>query len=112
VEYPQQLNIIQGDGKTASVTLYGEDTLGDVVSKLNNAISQGLGQSKYLTDSSGADKFATLVTEDNAAESTSESVVGSIVIRSAIAGSEGRLRFSGTEEMLKSLALNTIQEAT
>ena len=112
VENPQQINIIQGDGKTASVTLYAEDTLGDVVSKLNNAISQGLGQSKYLTDSSGADKFATLVTEDNAAESTSESVVGSIVIRSAIAGSEGRLRFSGTEEMLKSLALNTIQEAT
>ena len=92
---------------------YAEDTLNDVVSKLNNAISQELGQSKYLSESEtrSGDKFASLVTESNAAQITSESVAGTIVIRSAIAGSAGRLKFSGAEELLNALGMNTIQEA-
>ena len=111
LDIPQKLDIIQGDGQTASVTLYGEDTLNDVVTKINSAIAEDLGQSKYLTDSGGSN-FASLVTEDNAAESTSESVAGTIVIRSAIAGSAGKLKFSAAEELLNSLGMNTIQEAT
>ncbi|MBQ7665336.1 MAG: hypothetical protein IJS42_01335, partial [Synergistaceae bacterium] len=57
VNEPQELTITQGDSKTASIMLYGEDTLYDVAAKLNDAISNELGQGRY-TDNTG--KFSEL----------------------------------------------------
>ena len=106
---PQTITLTQGDGKTAKVTLYGDDTLGSVADKLNSTIASGLGQESYLD---GEGRFVTLVDEDNKAKNTSESVVGTLVIRSAIPGKAGAISLSGDESFLNALSLNTIQEAT
>ena len=41
VSQPQTITITQGNGKTASVTLYETDTLQDVADKINTAIADG-----------------------------------------------------------------------
>lgn len=107
LDEPQNIKITQGDGKTANITLYASDTLGDVAKKINDAIANDLGQKQYVDD---ANKFATFV--DDAVANTSEAVAGTFLIRSAVSGSKGTLRFSGSETMMKALGLNTIQEAT
>lgn len=108
LEDPQTITITQGDGTQTSITLYSNDTLGDMARKINDAIAYGLGQSKYMT-SSDASKFVTYV--QNATANTSESVVGTMIIRSAVNGSAGMIRFAGDEEIIKAMSLNTIQEA-
>ncbi|MBR1602869.1 MAG: flagellin [Synergistaceae bacterium] len=108
LEAPQTITITQGNGKKASVTLYAHDTLGDVAKKFNNAIANDLGQAAYVDD---PDKFVTFVSE--ATDSTSEAVKGTFVIRSAVAGKGGTLRFSSkNEDLLNAFSLNTIQEST
>ncbi|MDR3355414.1 MAG: flagellin, partial [Synergistaceae bacterium] len=109
---PQTLTITQGDGTQTKVTLYGTDTLGDVTSKLNQAIGENLGQNALLTDDKGhkgANSFVTFVTDVR--ETTSEAAEGTIVIRSIIAGANGEINFAGDEDMLKALGLNELQEA-
>ena len=108
---PQTVTITQGDGKTASFTVYADDTLDGIAGKINDAISTGLGQSKYITDGIDSDRFAVYISDEEAFSRTSESVAGTMLIRSAVAGKNGTLRFSGSDEMLKNLGLNTIQKA-
>ncbi len=45
---PQTIRITQGDGKTASIVVYGGDTVYDVRRKINDAIADDLGQGKYV----------------------------------------------------------------
>ena len=133
VSQPQTLTITQGNGKTASVTLYETDTMQDVADKINNALADTLGQSKY-TDS--RTKFCTL---SDGTEGTSESVYdreeikepvydndgnftgykvtgyntySTMLVRSAVPGKEGELSFSGDNDLLNALGLNTIQESS
>ncbi|MBR1604291.1 MAG: flagellin, partial [Synergistaceae bacterium] len=122
---PQTITINQGNGKTASVTLYGHDTLKDVEDKLNDAIANGLGQAQYVENTGtganlvkASDHFVDYVdindggtANDNAKamDKTSESVNGTFVIRSAVAGSAGTLRFATkNEDLLNALSLNTL----
>ncbi len=49
LENSKELLLVQGDGQTAKVSIFGSDTLGDVMDKINNAIVQDLGQGNYLT---------------------------------------------------------------
>ena len=119
---PQKLTITQGNGKSADVMLYGEDTIKDVAKKINDAIANSLGQGNYVNDSGN---FCTI---SNGKANTSESVyqkmpkyengeltgyeVGAtMLIRSAIPGKSGELHFSGDEELLNALGLNTIQNS-
>jgi flagellin len=104
---PQTITISQGDGKNTSVTLYSTDTLDELRQKLNDAIANGLGQSKYA--SSGAAKFVTFVEDPR--DNTLESVAGTFIIRSMVAGSGGRLSFSGDEDLINALSLNVVQDA-
>ena len=124
VSQPQTLTITQGDGKTASITLYETDTMPDVAAKINDAIANSLGQAKY-TDNPG--KFCTI---SDGTEGTSESVYektaiydddgnligydtqATMLIRSAIPGKIGELSFSGDEDLLNALGLNTIQPSS
>ena len=46
----QKITITQGDGKTATVTLYSSDTVYEVSRKINDAIANDLGQGKYTDD--------------------------------------------------------------
>jgi len=103
---PQVIQIIQGDGTKTSITLNSMDTLNDVEKKLNDAVAYGLGQAKYVAGD--ADKFVTFVEES--IEGTPEAVEGTFVIRSVVAGAEGRLNFTGDEDVIKALSLNVIQK--
>ena len=123
VDEPQKLTLIQGDGKTASVTIYREDTLKDTAEKINTAIADGLGQAAYTDD---ANQFAVI---SDGTGNTSESVFsrsaiydddGSItgydikstlVIRSAIQGTDGEIYFAGNDDLIHAFGLNTIQDA-
>ena len=98
----QTLTLTQGDGKQTKVTLYANDTLEDVARRINNAISEGLGQGAYIGTGQPGDKFAVFVNQDGAAGP--ETVAGTIVIRSLIPGSTGRLNFAGDEDVIKALS--------
>ncbi len=123
VSEPQKLTVIQGDGRTTSITLYAGDTLQDTADKINAAIAEGLGQSVY-TDNAG--HFATV---SDGTEMTSESVhsrsavyddkgnitgydiKSTLVIRSAVQGREGEIYFAGNDDLISALGLNTIQDS-
>ena len=102
---PKTITLNQADGKTASVTLYANDTLNDVAKKLNDAVATGLGQSKYVDD---ATKFVTFV---DGATTNSESVEGTFLLRSAVPGAAGEITLSGDENLLNAFSLNTIQNS-
>ena len=106
MEDPKTLTITQGDGKVATVTIYSNDTMGDLVRKFNDAIANGLGQA-VLTNN--AVNFASFVTDP--AVNTSESVMGTILLRSAVNGPGGTLNISGDQGLMDALSLNVIQEA-
>ncbi|MBQ6775317.1 MAG: hypothetical protein IJP53_02565 [Synergistaceae bacterium] len=165
---PQKIQIIQGDGKTAEVVLYAEDTLYDVSRKINNAIADDLGQLSYADnrenfcsvasgapDTSEAVRYSETVYSraylrdidtrsatygqlilnqfgtpqeitpgdygDYEAEDLEEllsfrdevtTTKATLVIRSAIAGADGKLTFtSENNDLINALNLNTIQEA-
>ena len=101
------LTLNQGDGKTASITLYANDTLDEVATKINNAIADGLGQATYVDN---ATHFATFVS-DASGEFDSQAVNGTFVIRSVVPGAQGEITFSGDENVLNALSLNTIQDS-
>lgn len=102
---PKTLTITQGDGKSTSVTIYSNDTMGDLVRKFNDAIANGLGQAGLVKDN--AMNFASFVTSP--AMNTSESVFGTILLRSAINGIGGTLNISGDPDIMNALSLNVIQ---
>ena len=104
------ITITQGDGKQANVRINSTDTLRDVAKKFNDAIAFDLGQAKYVGPD--ADKLVSFVGESDATASTPESVQGTFVIRSAIAGRAGTLNFAGDEDVINALSLNVIQKDT
>ena len=122
VSDPKKLTITQGNGKSASITLYSMDTMEDVARKINDAIANTLGQGKYV---SNANKFCTLSDGSAGSESIYEETSiydktgelkqqifkSTMLIRSAVAGKAGELHFSGDESLLNALGLNTIQES-
>ncbi len=112
LEDPQTITLTQGDGKTAKVTLYQYDTIGNVVDKLNSAIANDLGQAQYIdaSDTEGANKFVTFV--ENPEDAGQESVKGTMLIRTVVPGSSGTINFaSKNEDLINALSLNTIKKA-
>ena len=124
VEHPAEITITQGDGQTASITLYSTDTMQDVADKINDVIANSFGNARYTDNPS---KFCTLA---DGTENTSESVYSrepvygeggeitgyeirtTMLVRSALPGKAGELYFSGDEDLLRALGLNTIQESS
>jgi flagellin len=102
---PKTLTITQGDGKVTTITIYSNDTMGDLVRKFNDAIANGLGQASIAKDN--AMNFASFVTVPTA--NTSEAVMGTIVLRSAINGIGGTINISGDPDIMNALSLNVIQ---
>ncbi|GHV46667.1 flagellin [Synergistales bacterium] len=105
LEDPQTITITQGDGKQSQITLYANDTVGQLIEKLNVAIASGIGQGQYTNDQ----KFAQRGT---GAPNSALAAEGTIVINSAVTGTAGKLNFAGDEDLLKALSLNTIKDAT
>ena len=110
---PKTITLVQGDGKTADITLYAYDTLEDVAEKLNDAIANGLGQGEYVDDASHFAEFVGPYSAQNLAGQTNDSVAGTFVIRSAVPGTAGSISISGNDEdLLNAFSLNTLQAAT
>lgn len=106
---PQTITISQGDGKSTKITLHATDTLGELRSKLNDAIANGLGQARFAV--SNANDFVTFVGKGTEKDYGLETVPGTFIIRSLVAGAAGRLAFSGNEDLVNALSLNVVQEA-
>lgn len=104
---PQTITLVQGDGQKASVTLYADDTLEDVATKFNTAISESLGQSDNA--GSGQLTFAKFVGTSDATANSAYSEAGSIVFSSAVAGESGELSFIGDEGIINGLGLSEVQ---
>jgi flagellin len=117
----KEITLYQGNGKKTSVMLYATDTLEDVRGKLNDAIANGLGQSQYVKTPNA--EFVSFVENNtigagggviktgNQMDDNPMSVAGTLVIRSLVPGSNGKLNFSGDEDLIKALSLNVIQES-
>ena len=115
LDSPKTITITQGDGESTSITLYGTDTLNEVREKLNDAIANGLGQAKYLTEGTDSNKFCTFVEKTQGVAMPSqglETVAGTFIFRSLLPGSSGDLTFSGDEDLINSLAFNVVQESS
>ena len=109
LETPQTITLVQGNGKKVNISLTGADTFESVRDKLNDAIATGLGQGD-LVGCANADKFVSFVTSP--CSSGLESVKGTFVVRSAIAGKDGEINFVGNDNVISALSLMTIQKAT
>ena len=111
LETPQTITISQGDGKTATVTLYATDTLHELENKFNYAIGTELGQAKYVTGD-GASKFCTFVEKSKVDPQGLETVAGTFMFRSILPGMKGDLTFSGDEDLINTFALNVVKESS
>jgi len=108
---PQTINLVQGDGQKTYITLFDTDTIGSVRDKLNVAIYNGLGQKLVVDSTVSQDRF---VSYDPWGVGTAglEVVPGTMVIRSAISGNDGKITFIADDPVLRALSLQTIQKAT
>lgn len=112
LETPKTITLVQGDGSKATFTLSEADTINDVVSKLNVAIGEGLGQLDVdALTSANATNFVSYVEEGSEDADGLEAVAGTFVIRSAIAGNEGKITFVGDDATINALSLTVIQQA-
>jgi len=105
---PATIELVQGDGTRTSITISKSDTIGDVKDKLNRAIGTGLGQQDVTGVEAG--NFVSFVEAATSSTTGLEAVNGTFVIRSAIAGSDGKITFVGDDRVLAALSLTTIQK--
>ena len=107
---PQTITLVQGDGKTASFTIFGTDTIGEIEDKLNSAIHNGLGQKNV--EGTKADDYVRYVTKDNKQSAGFFSVQGTYIIQSAVTGKDGEITFVGDDNVINALSLTTIRQAS
>jgi len=110
VENPETITLIQGDGKSTSFTIFKTDTIGDIETKLNNAIHDGLKQSEV--GGTSEDSYARYVAKGQKVEDGFFSVEGTYIIQSAITGKDGEITFVGNDQVINALSLTTIRQAT
>ncbi|MGE5373054.1 MAG: flagellin [Solirubrobacterales bacterium] len=109
LDTPRTLTLIS-NGKTAEVSLYATDEIIDILDRINQAVYEDLGQNT-LVAGNDKNKFATFV--DWVSDSTGlEQVEGSLVIRSAVAGTAGDLNIVGDEDIMRALGLTSLQKGT
>jgi flagellin len=100
------LTIYNAGGDSAKLYIDGYDTIGELATKINDTIKDGLGMG--VGDSEVDSHIATFVNQ--AYEGTDEALQGSIVIRSTVMGPGGKLYFSAEEDLLNALSLVTIND--
>lgn len=103
------ITLVQGNGATATFNLSKDDTIQNVICNLNTAIACGLGQGDLVGEAL-SDNFVSFVTDPCA--TGLETVEGTFVIRSAVAGDEGKIYFVGDDTVINALSLSSIQKAT
>lgn len=105
LETTQELTIYGGNGKQATVTLEGSDTVQDLEDKLTAAIIDQLGMGGNDETNKNLVNFVT-----NEADNTNEAVKGTFVIQGATVGSNSKLSFVGDQNVLNALGLSIIQD--
>ncbi|MDR1439378.1 MAG: hypothetical protein LBJ10_05015, partial [Clostridiales bacterium] len=116
LEEAKTITIMQGDGKRASVTIYGSDTLGTLIGKLNSAIggADGLNQDVLFSPAQPSQSYVGLVTTGMAASnllSGYSTVPGTLIIQSAIPGKSGALNFIGDDSIINALGLSVVRSS-
>jgi flagellin-like hook-associated protein FlgL len=116
LEEAKTITIMQGDGKRASVTIYGSDTLGTLIGKLNTAIggANGLNQDALFSGSPTPRPYVGLVTAGMAAAGMASglsTVPGTLLVQSAIPGKGGALNFIGDDSILNALGLSVVRNS-
>ncbi|HQK92867.1 MAG TPA: flagellin, partial [Armatimonadota bacterium] len=111
----QTLTIYNASGESANVVLNGSDTLQGAAEKIRDAIIKpvaqgglGMGVDGDLS-ANGVDGNVAVFVSD-AVENSDEAVAGTIVVRSTVAGSQGRLAFSGDQKLLDALSIAQIRD--
>ncbi|NLW47340.1 MAG: flagellin, partial [Firmicutes bacterium] len=88
LDNPQTITLVDGTGKTASFTVYGNDTLSGLAARFNTAIGSvedGLGMSGVATNGT----FAHYIAQDSSI--TDNATSGTFKLSSAIAGNDGKI---------------------
>jgi flagellin-like hook-associated protein FlgL len=133
LEDPQTITITQGDGTQAKVTIYADDTLSSLATKLAFAVGgyvngtnpltkrdgMTLNQMQYMSASQRTaatlGSFAMYMSANSAPGTPGapafSAVAGTIVIASLVAGAAGELSFAGDEDLLKALSLAEVQSS-
>ena len=114
LDSPQTITITQGNGDSADVTLYATDTLKELEAKFNDAIANGLGQAAFVNGAK-TNKFCTFVEKQQGVDMPTqgfETVPGTFIFRSLLAGDAGSLTFSGDEDLINTLAMNVVREGS
>ncbi|MDD3365461.1 MAG: flagellin [Syntrophomonas sp.] len=109
LEPPQEL-ILQNGDQEARVMLYGEDELVDVLDRINQAIYLNLGQ-EDVVDEDERYKFVSFV-DSSSSNSALDKMDGSLIVRTAIAGSKGEISLSAPEPLLNALGISVMRYAS
>lgn len=95
---------IFGNGKEVEVYIEGNDTVDDLVAKLNKAITKDLGMG------GGLDSVVKYVEGDENVNGGMFGTKGTFVIQSGMLGANSQLNFIGDEGLINALSLATLQE--
>ena len=109
LDNPQTITLVDGTGKKATITVFGNDTLNSLAQKFNEAISGKDGLNMGSVNGAAAGTFAQYVTTtvDNTALATS----GTFVLSSAIAGNDGKITVVAGEQLLNAFGFTEYQAA-
>lgn len=110
LDNPQTITMVDGTGKEASITVFGNDTLDSLATKFNTAISgkDGLDMGSVSGASGGTFAQYVTTTQDNTALATS----GTFVLSSAIAGNDGKITVVAGEQLMNAFGFTEYQAAT
>jgi flagellin len=108
LDNPQTITLIDGTGKSASFTVFGNDTLDSLAAKFNKAMTQDLDMSGMVDV--GGQSLATYTGVD--ATTGFHGTSGTFVLNSAIAGNNGRITVVAGEQLLNAFGFTEDQKAT
>jgi len=116
LEEPKTITLMQGDGKRTNVTIYGSDTLGTMIDKLNKAIGDttvGLGQDALFEIPPAVRPYVSFVDPSTTLSTTGDinTVPGTLIIQSSVPGKAGIINFIGDDAIINSLGLATVRYA-
>jgi flagellin len=107
VANPQNISLVEGDGKGTTITINGDDTLNDVARKYSSAIAKGLGQNTIEGASAAT---ANMAIYNTTAGSGVRAVSGVFVLSSAKAGADGTIRAVGDSLLMQAFGFNQFGE--
>lgn len=112
LQNPQKLTV-WGNNAYVDIYLYGSDTIATLADKIRTAITseKAAGGVGMGTDVADVDRNV-VVYVTTPTPGSDEAVAGTLVARSTMPDTQGRLAFSGSEELLRALSLAQVQDPT